>query len=222
MLAEIRTGLIQNGEGAVSPARASRVGALISGDGQGRYYEQTSRGMVFSAGLTAWTSTVAAGNIILATAAPSAQFAVWNPSGSGRNLSLLKFQCYVISGTAPLPGVFHSAMAVAPSIASSVAATYGWFANNNVAMGVTSVARVVASQAGATLTGSSALTIIRASDLAIGAGALVPANLMQPKMTEYIDGDIFIPPGTGWVPTWQAAGTLLLGGYSVTWEEIPI
>ena len=220
MLAEIRAGLTQLSDGTVAPARASRIGAEVVGDGQGRYYEAASRGNVFSAGLTAWTSTVAAGNILLAAAAASTQFAIWNPAGSGKNLSLLKFGVYPISGTAPIPAVFHSATLTAPSIATSVAATYGWFGCNNVGMAAASVARVLASQAGSALTGSSALTIIRAADLFITAGAA--ANLQGMKVIEYIDGDIVIPPGTGWVPTWAAAGTTFLGGYSITWEEIPV
>lgn len=220
MYAEGRVGIRNLGEGAPGDHRLSRVGSLVTGNGQGFYYESSSRGTVFSAGLTAWTSTVAAGNIIGAAAAASCQFAVWNPSGSGKNLSLIKFGVYPISGTAPIPCVWHSAMVTAPTIATSVAATYGWFTCNNVGMATASVARVLASQAGSALTGSSALTIIRAADLYITAGTA--ANLQGGKVTEYIDGDIVIPPGTGWVPTWAAAGTTFLGGYSVTWEEIPI
>ena len=219
MLAEIRAGMTLLADGTVAPARASRVGATVVGDAQGKYYEQTSRGAVFSAGLTAWTTTVNAGNIIGAAAAATTQFAVWNPPGSGKNLSLLKFGVYPISGTSPIPALWHSATITAPTIATSVAATYGWFCCNNVGMATASVARVLASQAGAALTGSSILTIIRAADLYITAGTA--ANLAGQKVVEYIDGDIVIPPGTGWVPTWAAAGSTFLGGYSVTWEEIP-
>src|SRR5574343_125822 len=160
MLNEIRSGFTTLSDGTVAPARASRVGCLVNGDGQGRYYEATSRGNVFSAGLTAWTSTVAAGNIIGAAAAASTQFAVWNPFGSGKNLSILKFGVYPISGTSPIPAVFHSALSVAPTIATTVAATYGWFCCNNVGLATASVARVAASQAGTALTGGSALKII--------------------------------------------------------------
>ena len=220
MLAELRAGMTLLSDGTVAPSRASRIGAQVTGDGQGRYYEQASRGNVFSAGLTAWTSTVNAGNIIGAAAAAATQFAVWNPAGSGKNLSILKFGVFPISGTAPIPAVFHSISMTAPTIATSVAATYGWFTNNNAGMGVSSVARVLASQAGAALTGSSVLTILRAADLYITAGSA--ANLGGFKVMEYCDGDIVIPPGTCWVPTWAAAGTTFLGGYSVTWEEVPI
>lgn len=220
MLSEIRAGFTTLADGTVAPARATRVGGIGVGDVQGRYYEATSRGTVFSAGLTAWTSTVAAGNIIGAAAAASTQFAVWNPFGSGKNLSLLKFGVYPISGTAPIPAVFHSMSATAPTIAESIATTFGFKACNNIGMATASVARVLASQAGAALTGSTALTIVRAADLFITAGTA--ANLGGQKVIEYVDGDIVIPPGTCWVPTWAAAGTTFLGGYSVTWEEIPV
>jgi hypothetical protein len=220
MLAEFRSGYTTLADGTVAPSRASRLGAGITGEGQGRYYEATSRGTVFSAGITAWTSTVASGNVIGAAGSGYTQFAVWNPTGSGKNLSLLKFGVYPISGTAPIPAIWHSATTTAPSIATSVAATYGWFSCNNTGMAVASVARVLASQAGAILTGTSTLTIIRAADLYITAGTA--ANLAGAKVIEYIDGDIVIPPGTGWIPTWAAVGTTFLGGYSITWEEIPV
>jgi hypothetical protein len=142
---------------------------------------------------------------------------LWNPNGSGKNLSLLKFQCWAISGTAPVPPVIHS-YCTAPTIATSVVTP---IACNNLGMAAASVARALTSAAGAALTGNSILQYLRAADLGIGAGATVPANLFEPKLTEYIDGDIVLPPGTCWVPTWMAAGTTFLGGYSITWEEIP-
>lgn len=217
MLAEQRVGIPTLADGTVAPQRASRIGALIVGEGQGRYYEQTSRGNVFSLILTAWTSTIAAGNIVGAAAAASTQFALWNPYGSGKNLSLLKFQVWAISGTTPVPPVIHS-YATAPSIATTVVTP---IQANNIGLSAASVAKACTSAAGATLTGGGALGYIRAADLAIGAGSLTPANLFEPKLTEYIDGDIVIPPGFMWVPTWMGAGTTFLGGYSITWEEVP-
>ena len=220
MLNEIRTGLNQQSDGTVSAARASRIGALVTGDGQSKYYEQTSRGNVFSLVLGATTATPSAGQLNAAAAAAVTQFAIWNPTGSGKNLSILKFCVYPISGTAPIPAVFHSKSTTAPTIANSIATTYGYFSCNNVGLPAASVAGVVAHQAGTALTGSSVLSIVRAADLFITAGAA--ANLGGAKCVEYVDGDIVIPPGTCWVPTWAAAGTTFLGGYSVTWEEIPV
>ncbi len=80
MLAEIRAGQTQLSDGTIAPARATRMGGIVVGDGQGRYYEQAARGNIFSLILTAWSTTIAAGNIVGAAAAASTQFALWNPS----------------------------------------------------------------------------------------------------------------------------------------------
>ena len=219
MLSEIRAGLTQLSDGTVAPARASRVGAIVTGDAQGRYYEGASRGNLFSLVLPTTSGTIAAGNINAAAGAASTQFALWNPAGSGKNISLLKFAVIPISGTAPVSGVFHSVSNTAPSIATSVVNP---IACNNIGMAAASVARALTSAAGVALTGSSALTLLRAADIYLAAGAMGTTGGFGTKTVEYIDGDIVIPPGTCWVPTWVAAGTTFLNGYSVTWEEIPV
>lgn len=205
------------GDGSTVPLRLTRKGAAAVGQAQGPYYENTARGNVFSLVLTAWSSTIAAGNINAAAAAASTQFALWNPVGSNKNLSLLKFGVWPISGTAPVPCVFHSMSVTAPTIATSVVTPIQC---NNTGRAAASVAKALSSAAGANLTGSTALVLIRAADLYITAGTA--ANLQGGKVTEFIDGDIVIAPGTCWVPTWIAAGTTFLGGYSVTWEEIDL
>jgi hypothetical protein len=212
-----KIGEVVGGDNTPIIARFSKNGSLVTANGQSYYYESASRGKIFSLVLAAWTTTVNAGNIAAAAAAATTQFALWNPLGSGKMLSLTKFGVWPISGTAPVPPVTHSALTTAPSIAS-VALTP--IQCNNVGMAASSVARCMSSAAGAALTGGSALVYIRAADLYITAGAA--ANLQGGKVTEYIDGDIVLPPGTGWVPTWAAAGTTFLGGYSVSWEEITI
>lgn len=217
MLAEIRAGNTVLAEGTVAPARATRTGAIACADAQGKYYEQASRGNIFSLTLGAWTTGIAAGNINAAAAAASTQFALWNPYGSGKNLSLLKFSVNIVSGTTPAGALYHSYSATAPTIATSVVTP---IVCNNIGMASASVARALSSAAGAALTGSTALAFIRAADIQFSAGTY--ANLATNKAIEYIDGDIVIPPGTCWVPTWTAAGTSVLGGYSVTWEEIPV
>ena len=212
-----RTGEVFQSDGSKGPLRTGRTGALVTSGGPGRYYESASRGNVFSLVLTAWSSTIAAGNINAAAAAASTQFAVWNPANSGKNLALLKFGVWPISGTSPIPPVFHSMSVTAPTIATSVVTP---IACNNTGKAANCVAKALSSAAGSALTGSTALTIIRAADLAITAGTA--ANLAGLRFQEEIAGDIVIAPGTAWVPTWIAAGTTFLGGYSVTWEEIPI
>jgi hypothetical protein len=218
MLSEIRAGLTSLSDGAISPARASRVGAKVCGVGQGKYYEATSRGTVFSL-IAAWTTNISAGNQIAAAAGASTQFALWNPIGSGKNLSLLKFACWVVSGTTPVPPLIHSYSISCPTIATSV---INPITCNNVGLSASCVAKALTHVTGSALTGSSILQYLCVADLTVGAGATVPANLFEPKLVEYLDGSIVIPPGICWVPTWMAQGTSVIGGYSITWEEIPI
>ena len=217
MLNEIRAGNKILSDGVVDAARASRIGALVTGDGQGRYYEQASRGNIFSLVLGATSAAPTAGQLNAAAAAAVTQFAIWNPAGSGKNLSLLKFGIQVISGTFGAGGVYHSFSSSAPTIATSVVSPIQC---NNIGMAAASVARALTSAAGSALTGSSALAYIRSADLQFNAA--VYANVAGSKSIEYVDGDIVIPPGTCWVPTWTAAGTSLLVSYSATWEEIPV
>ncbi|MFA5880560.1 MAG: hypothetical protein WC834_00065 [Eubacteriales bacterium] len=216
MLNEIRVGAITGSNGTVNPARGTKNGATATANVQDKYYEQVVGGNVFSLVLAAWTTTVNAGNINSAAAAAVTQFALWNPANSGKNLSLLKFGVWPISGTAPVAGVFHS-KGTAPTVASAAVTPV---ANNLAGAAVTSVAGYMASAAGAALTGGGALTLIRAADLFITAGTV--ANLQGGRSIENIDGDIVIPPGMMWVPTWVAAGTTFLGGYSITWEEVAV
>jgi hypothetical protein len=219
MLAEIRSGATTLADGTVAPARASRVGSLIAADGQGRYYEATSRGSVFSMAMTSTASTTpTAGQIWAAAAGASTQFALWNPNGSGKNLSLLKFAVAIVSGTPTAGGIIHAGIATAPTIATTL--TNGVMACNNVGMATATVARGICVLAGTALTGGSAPVNIRFADFSQTATAAAAPTLV--KTIEYIDGDIILPPGTGWVPLWPGVGTTLYCGYSVTWEEIPV
>jgi hypothetical protein len=217
MLAEAKVGWIQQADGSVNPGRISRLGAFVKGDGQGRYYENTARSNIFSVTLPVTTGSIAAGNVYLAAAAASTQFAVWNPIGSGKNLSLLKFTIFTVAGTSPAGPVMHSMATTVPSISSSLYT--GSIQNNNLGGG-NSVARAMVNQGGSALTGSAnALTYIRMADFWMTAGSVAVLNGL--KMVEYIDGDIVVAPGTMWVPTWPSSTAVTWGG-SLTWEEINI
>ena len=203
---------------------SSGVGENVLSDNQrlqvvqkgSKYYDAVAAGNVYSMTLTAWTTTTSAGNLLAAAAAATTNFALWNPVGSGKNLSLLKFGVFYISGTTPIPNLFHSYAETCPTLSASVLLTP--IRCNLFGAGVNNVAMGASSAAGTALTGCSALLVIRAADLSLSAGTF--SNLAGTKAIEYIDGDLVVPPGKMWVPTWAAAGTTMLGGYSITWEEI--
>lgn len=102
-------------------------------------------------------------------------------------------------------------------------ASVGARANSNlINTGQQSSALFLASAAGAALTGSpNPLTALRPSKFNYFAAAIAASTVIN-DCVEELEGDITLPPGTIWVPTWSGAGTALLNAYGVTWEEVPI
>jgi hypothetical protein len=187
----------------------------VVADAHGRYQEATIRGNVYSLTLVATSTGVAAGNVAGAAAAASTQFILWNPSATQKALVLLKFGMGVISGTPGAGPMFHGMLTTVPTIASSG----GPAINNLTGAGTGSISKFVASAAGTALTGGGAPTTLRVADFASTATA--QSSVGELRVVEYIDGEIILPPGVGWVPLWGAAGTSLLNAYSITWEEVP-
>lgn len=178
------------------------------------WFKQTYRKNMFTLTLGATTSGVAAGNIVAASAAASTQFALVNPSTSGKNLVLTRFYMGVISGT-PAPGpIFHGYCTTVPTIAS----IGGTIRNNFLGDSTASSATPYALAGGSALTGASAPITFRAANFTTTATAQASPGMLN--AIEEIDGDIIIPPGVMWLPLWSAAGTSLLNAYSITWYEI--
>lgn len=215
MLIQGQIGAVTGLDGSQPNARQGRTGELIVSQAHGRYYETTSRGNTFTLTLNATTTGISAGNLTGAAAAAVTQFAIWNPNGSGVNINILKAFVAPISGTFAAGPVFHGLFVNGnPTIASTGTA------NNNLAGGRPPIARYMASAAGAALTGGTAPVTFRAMSMSFSASAYAAAA--GANTLENVEGDIVLPPGTGWVPLHAGAGTSVLHAYSVTWEEIPI
>lgn len=215
MVDQAQVGETSSPDGSIVSLRAGRLGDTIASELNGRFYEITRTKRAYSAVLTATTTGVAAGNITGAAAAASTQFALWNPTGSGVNLALVKLFVGPISGTMPAGPMFHNSFN-----ASAVSATSTAGVNNLIGFGG-SIGRVLASAAGSTLTGGGILTAFRPSNASFTAAAYASASGSTIAL-ENINGDIVIPPGMGWVPCWSASGTSLLNAYGVVWHEIPV
>lgn len=181
------------------------------------YYENTRKGRTFCGYLSANTTTTAAGNISGASAAPSANFVLWNPQSPGTvNVVLLKVFIGVISGT-PVGGpMFHNTFN-----ASGVSATGTNGTNMLLGSATASVGLYSASAAGATITGGGAYSALRPANLNFSATAFASAGGTQ-FVEEDIDGDIVLPPGQGWAPCYKGAGTTLLTSFGVVWTEVPV
>jgi hypothetical protein len=226
MLIQGQIGQVTGQDGAQNNLRQARTSELIVSQNHGRYYEATSRGNMFSLTMTASVGGVAAGHLLTNTyqgtplANQATQFAIWNPLGSGINMSIMKVFVGIVSGTPPGGPVFHGAFANGnPSNASTFDA--GRAAVNNLIGGRQPLVRYVSTATtGTTLTGAAAPSVIRPMNLQYSAAAY--ASTAGSNMVDLIDGDIVIPPGYGYVPIWTTAGTSILNAYAVLWEEVPI
>jgi hypothetical protein len=201
-------------------ARGTREGAELCENLTGFYEEAVLRGQVFSLSLPLTTgNVVAAGNIILAAAAASTQFALCNPANSGKNLVLLEFAlAFDVATTAQMPSgpIFHGYMPGCPT-----AAGVGTIQSAILGGGAASVARGYASAGGATLTGGAAPVAIKLANFATTNTTQASPYLIPP--IEYIDGKMVVPPGAGWLPLFNVAGSVNFAyGVGVTWREVPV
>jgi hypothetical protein len=181
----------------------------------GFYQEPVYRGNVFSLTLAATTGGVAAGNIVSAAAAAATQFALFNPAASGKLLVLLRFRLGIISGTPGAGPVFHGYI---PNVPTATAT--GTILNNMLSSGASSVARSYATgTTGTTLTAGAAPVTHMLANFSSTATAQASPYLVTAD--DVLDGQLVVAQGAGWLPLWGAAGSSLLCGYSITWEEIP-
>jgi hypothetical protein len=199
--------------------RGTQDGAVCAADAYASYYEGTARGEIFSLTLNAITTAVAAGNLVGAAAAASTQFGLINPLNNTKNLVLLKFGMGVISGTPGAGPLFHGYIS---NIQSLTAASAGGTIRSNILGSPGSAAVPWSLAAGSALTGSTGLPLTqRLADFSATNTAQAIAN-GHVRCIEDLRGDIIVPPGVMWLPLWGAAGTSLLCGYSITWQEVPI
>jgi hypothetical protein len=222
MLIQGQIGQTNAADGTQTNLRQGRTGELIATQAHPIYTEQTSRGAVFTLNIATSAATLSAGNALNAGAGPASggttHMALWNPIGSGVNLSLLRFVSTPISGTPTAGPIYHTVMALGlPTLTASVGTAY-----NNLVGGKSPVARYVASAAGTALTGSSVPVVFRTANVTYSGAAFAAAGGPTATLIEDLGGDVTIPPGYGWVPCYTGVGTTFLCTFGITWEEVPI
>lgn len=220
---ELKTGPIVSGDGSQAILRGERLGSLVVADGMARYGELVSRGLVFTANLYG-TATPTAGQIHTAGAPPAAaavtQFAVFNPVGSGKLLTLLRVAIATVSGTPTAGSVLHGIFNTG-ALPSAIAQTNGTVRNNLInGPGSVCAATTQMVAAGAALTGGAAPVVHSLSSLSLAGFA--PTVFGNQSSVEELAGLIVIPPGMGYVPLMAGVGTTHLVSYSATWAETPI
>lgn len=221
MLLQGQIGIRGFSDSVVNVLRQGRTSELIVTPGHPRYAEITKLGGVYSLTQTSTLTGISAGNLVNAAAAANTQFALWNPKGSGINISLLEFGFAIISATTLPTNIFHGLFV---NGVPTINTTYdsGEAAANARAGSGAPRARYVntAAQAGTTLTNGSAPVVLRQAHIAFSATTY--SNSVGRDFLEHLDGDIVLPPGTGWLPLWSGTGSSVLNAYSVTWAEVPI
>ncbi len=186
--------------------RQSPSGEMLVGTVHGKYYEQARVGRLFHCDFG-----VAATGIVINAMGTSAGVALFNPAGSGVNLSLISLRMSIVSGTIALGSIVHAL-------------------NTNVTAAATTgtAGTVVAGLAGggAAAQGKPFYT------------ATLPANPTQARIAFYknatattsqtiapiedlVDGAIALAPGATWSLVAIGTDTSPLWKISLTWEEIP-
>lgn len=189
---------------------------LMVSELHGKYFSQNYAGNVALASLT-----TAAAVPVLATNTV-ANFAIWNPAGNNRAVSLIKLslgQSNTVSvmnaiGWAGLNNAGNTVSATAP-ITAITALTV-----RSGKMGVSYSGGVLANSALSTLgTGSSIAYLYRWTHLSMGAAATTTAAFWT--LSEEYDGTFIIPPNNAVFLVSSVAASGVIFMTSVIWEEIP-
>jgi hypothetical protein len=199
------------GPGANPPVRQGNMGDLIVSELHGRYYETNYRGSLFGVALN--SITVGATNISPVNGTNTTPLlTIFNPIGSGKNLSLVKITQSLVSGTPGGPFVWN-VLALPQTITNT---TFTTPFNLSTLQQAGSLAKVWTQQAigSATVAGTAFRTAGGFAAAAAGAGVNT--------YTEEYAGDFIVPQGTAVSLCAYATGTTHIFSAFVEWEELPV
>jgi len=194
-----------------SRLRSERTGALVIQQLHAPYAEECVRGNIWTASTAVAGVTVTASCVISALAMPI--IGVFNPTGSGRNLVIIKTIVQQMTLTA-VTFVWAGGAAMGLTNANGVATHINNFTFATAASGG-SVAR---SFLGASIIGATAPTAFRYVGGAI-AGATAVGEVYS--FTEYNDGDIVLSPNTFAGLFADTATSAAVVRAAITWAEVP-
>lgn len=203
MKIQTKVGAQKNANGGEPDLRSSKNGSLVVAQGQSKYYESVLNGSV-------WIGANLGGTAVSTQAGLSAATPVlvlYNPVGSGVNLSLLTV-------TVDING--------APAAASSLMLAYN--AQNAGAPSSTTLAtttNAILGIAGTPNAGCYRVSTLPAAPIAFRyIGFVSAASLVGvARIVDHIDGEVIIPPGVSISIQASAVISILA---SFTWEEMPI
>lgn len=204
-------GPVLGGDGTTpGTGRQGKTGESTVGQAHGKYYEPSSRGVLFAAsdqggGVTCQTTITTTGLLSL-----------YNPAGSVKRLAIKKISLGYVSGTLGAGSFYHAFNAIgaaAPTGGTALTANSADIGNQSA------VTAVGVPRTGATVVAATVLYPFASSFVELA----TTANPLQ-LIIEDVDGAITIEPGC----TYQLVSVLGAGGSSpkvspgVLWEEIPI
>jgi len=208
------------GTGTLVPFRAGQQADLIVSQVHGKNYETNYRLNMFSLIINGLTQT---NNMTSATSfstPASPIFAIYNPAGSGKNISLIRMNQTFTSGTATGPNLWNiipnpQTISAVPTTSNTniIGSTISTVSNNAAG----SVARIYNNQSltGQTVTGVPFRTAGGATSAASVTGSIQ-------TFVEDFQGDFIVTPGNMIALCTYANGTSLVMNVYATWEELPI
>lgn len=202
-------------DGQPSAQRAGRDGGLVVTELHGKYYEQASRG-----GLFIGVSAVG-GIALIAPAASGGHPTLWNPFGSGVNLSLVRLALSYVSGT-NAPTAIEWAKTLLAGSALGTGAPIATFTDVTPVSALVGGAGVAKGRWAPTInTFTAAPTYHMPTGLALDTMAAASTNAPFSLIVDY-DGTCPIAPGAALSLCAQAATTTALFQVSVIWEEVSV
>lgn len=192
--------------GTQSVVRQGNLGDLIVSELHGRYYEQTYRRNVFSAGNQAAVATVALGTLA------NTGLTLSNPVGSTVNLVLLKAS-FVNSVAVPTAGylALETGYNSSTNVTHTVAATVY---SNFIGVGATGTGLVDTSATHPTA------AVHRLGLAQCGTLATTGYGVTTPNVVD-LEGSIILPPGA-YCSFYTFATNTAAWFFTFTWEECPI
>lgn len=195
-------------------ARGGRSGETVVTQLHGKYYEQASRGNIYVG------SSASTGIALLVPATTGGHPTLWNPLGSGVNLSIVRLSLSYVSGN-NAPGAIewaYTASAGAQTATGAPIATATRVAPTSALLGGPVNNKGIWSPT--TNTFSSAPTFFRTSGISLFTGVAATAVAPFAMFVDY-DGSFCVAPGNAVSLCFQASTTTALFQVSVIWEEIP-
>jgi hypothetical protein len=207
-------------DGVEEAIRLGKDCSAVVSHGNGRYYEPTSRGKVYTAMTSAAGTTIVAANVTPVAAAAATILSIYNPLNSGVNAQVLKTWLNFISGT-PGAGAFVYNVAYGQNITAiqNNQGSAGLGAMSNLPSGATGAVKTYVQTA---LTGGvAAQQLMRPMGASLFAAAIAGTTPAL-NFLDLVDGDLVLPPGALLSIAAPAVGTTVLVVAGIEYQEVAL